>query len=140
LERAETLEDAAVLLAGRGDLPAARKAAGEAAGIYRDLGARWDLRRAAARLDAYGIRLPARAQRARPARGWEALTRTETEIARLVATGQSNPDIAAQLWLSRNTVQHHVSHILAKLGARSRIEIAREALNHPITAKQSAAS
>jgi DNA-binding CsgD family transcriptional regulator len=137
-DQAVALEDAAVLLAGQGDLTAARKAAGAAAGIYRDLGARWDLRRAAARLDPYGIRLPARSQRARPARGWEALTRTETEIARLVATGQSNPDIAAELWLSRNTVQHHVSHILAKLGARSRMEIAREALNHPAAAKHHA--
>jgi DNA-binding CsgD family transcriptional regulator len=137
-ERAQALEDAAVLLAAQGDLPAARKAAGQAAAIYRDLGARWDLRRAAARLDRYGIRLPARSQRTRPARGWEALTRTETEIARLVATGQSNPDIAARLWLSRNTVQHHISHILAKLGARSRMEIAREALSHPTATKHSA--
>jgi DNA-binding CsgD family transcriptional regulator len=132
-EQAEALEDAAVLLAGRGDLPAARKAAGEAAGIYRDLGARWDLRRAAARLNPYDIRLPARAQRTRPARGWQALTPTETQIARLAAAGQSNPDIAAELWLSRNTVQHHITHILAKLGARSRTEIARHALNHPNT-------
>jgi DNA-binding CsgD family transcriptional regulator len=63
--------------------------------------------------------------------GWQALTPTETKIAYLVAAGQSNPDIAAGLWLSRNTVQTHVSHILTKLGARSRVEIAREALQHP---------
>jgi DNA-binding CsgD family transcriptional regulator len=63
--------------------------------------------------------------------GWEALTPAETKIAYLVAEGQSNPDIAAVLWLSRNTVQSHVSHILAKLGARSRMEIAREVLQHP---------
>jgi len=130
-ENAEALEDAAVLLADRGDLPAARNVLSEAARIYRDLGARWDLRRAAARLEPYGIHLSARSQRARPAHGWDALTPTETQIARLIATGQSNPDIAATLWLSRNTVQHHVSHILAKLRARSRTEIAREALNHP---------
>ena len=46
-------------------------------------------------------------------------------IAGLVAQGRSNPDIAAELALSRSTVQTHVSHILAKLGARSRAEIIR---------------
>ena len=56
------------------------------------------------------------------------------KIARLVAGGQSNPDIAAEMFLSRNTVQTHVSHILAKLGARSRVEIVREALDRPAQA------
>jgi DNA-binding CsgD family transcriptional regulator len=41
----------------------------------------------------------------------------------------SNPDIAAITSLSRRTVETHVSRILAKLGARSRREIA-EALRH----------
>ncbi len=59
-----------------------------------------------------------------------ALTPTEKKIAYLVGDGQANPDIAAELFLSRNTVQTHVSHILAKLGARSRAEIICEALQH----------
>jgi hypothetical protein len=42
-------------------------------------------------------------------------------VAFLVAEGQSNPDIAAALFLSRYTVQTHVSHILAKLGAQLRV-------------------
>ena len=62
-------------------------------------------------------------RRARPSHGWDALTPTETKIAYLVADGRSTPDIAANLFLSRNTVQTHVSHILAKLRARSRAEI-----------------
>jgi DNA-binding CsgD family transcriptional regulator len=53
------------------------------------------------------------------------------KVAYLVADGRSNPDVAAALFLSRNTVQTHVSHILAKLGARSRAEIIREAVRHP---------
>jgi DNA-binding NarL/FixJ family response regulator len=52
------------------------------------------------------------------------------KIARLVAGGRSNPDIAADLFLSRNTVQTHVSRILAKLGARSRVDITAEARRH----------
>jgi DNA-binding NarL/FixJ family response regulator len=57
----------------------------------------------------------------------------------LVAEGLSNPDIAAGLFLSRNTVQTHVSRILAKLGARSRTEIASEVFAHPRTAQDTAA-
>jgi DNA-binding CsgD family transcriptional regulator len=130
-DRAQALEEAAVLLAANGDGPAAKRAFGEAARLYADLGAAWDLRRADARLRRYGIRRGRGRgrQRTRPAaQGWEALTPTEAKIARLVATGRSNPDIAAELFLSRNTVQTHVSHILAKLGAHSRAEIIREAL------------
>jgi DNA-binding CsgD family transcriptional regulator len=47
-----------------------------------------------------------------------------------VAQGRPNPDITAELFLSRNTVRTHVSHILAKLRARSCTEIVAEALRH----------
>jgi DNA-binding NarL/FixJ family response regulator len=63
----------------------------------------------------------------------EALTPTEVKVAYVVADGLSNPDAAAALFLSRNTVQTRVSHILAKLGARSRAEIIAEAVRHPAT-------
>jgi DNA-binding CsgD family transcriptional regulator len=131
LNRAQALEDAAVLLAGRRDLPAARRAFADAARLYRALGAAWDLRRATARMRPYGIPRARGQRRARPAQGWGALTPTEMKIAYLVAEGRSNPEIAAELFLSRNTVQTHVSHILAKLGARSRAEIIRQALRRP---------
>lgn len=52
------------------------------------------------------------------------LTARELEVARLVAAGSSNPEIAGVLFLSRKTVERHVSNILRKLGARNRTELA----------------
>ena len=52
------------------------------------------------------------------------LTGRQREIAALVAEGLSNKDIAERLVLSTRTVDSHVEHILAKLGASSRLQIA----------------
>jgi DNA-binding CsgD family transcriptional regulator len=50
------------------------------------------------------------------------------KIATMIAEGDSTSDIARSLFLSRRTVQNHISHILTKLGAKRRGEIIREAL------------
>jgi DNA-binding CsgD family transcriptional regulator len=52
------------------------------------------------------------------------LTEREQEVVQLVADGASNPEIAQQLYLSRKTVERHVSNALAKLGARNRADLA----------------
>jgi NarL family two-component system response regulator YdfI len=52
----------------------------------------------------------------------EHLTAREGEVLRLVALGQGNKEIAAQLNVSEHTVKFHVSSVLAKLSARSRTE------------------
>ncbi len=52
------------------------------------------------------------------------LTRREVEVARLVARGKSNREIAEEFVLSERTVESHVQHILTKLGFTSRAEIA----------------
>jgi DNA-binding NarL/FixJ family response regulator len=53
-----------------------------------------------------------------------ALTDRERAIAQLIAAGASNPEIARQLFLSRKTVERHVSNVLKKAGARNRAELA----------------
>lgn len=58
-------------------------------------------------------------------------TEAERRIARLVATGQSNKDIAAELGLSVRTVEGHISNILAKKGWANRVEIARHQFGTP---------
>jgi DNA-binding NarL/FixJ family response regulator len=49
-----------------------------------------------------------------------------------VAQGKSNPEIAAQISLSKKTVRNHVSAILAKLGLENRVEAATFAVRHDI--------
>jgi DNA-binding NarL/FixJ family response regulator len=54
----------------------------------------------------------------------ETLTRRESEVARLVAQGLSNREIATRLFLSVRTVETHVDRALGKLGFRSRTQLA----------------
>jgi DNA-binding CsgD family transcriptional regulator len=63
----------------------------------------------------------------RPQSGWESLTTAELRVVLIAATGESNKEIARQLWLSPHTVDTHIRHILEKLGLRSRVAMAREA-------------
>jgi DNA-binding NarL/FixJ family response regulator len=55
---------------------------------------------------------------------------TELRVAELAAQDRPNPGIAAELFLWSNTVQGHVSHILAKPGAGSRTDTAAETRRH----------
>lgn len=60
----------------------------------------------------------------RPAQPWHPLSEREFEIARLITDGLTNKQIAEQLVLAPKTISAHVSHILTKLGAARRAEIA----------------
>jgi DNA-binding CsgD family transcriptional regulator len=55
----------------------------------------------------------------------EGLTAAERRVARLVAEGRTNREVAAALFLGERTVASHLTHIYAKLGVRSRTELAR---------------
>jgi len=51
------------------------------------------------------------------------LTAAEQAVARLVVTGHSNRQAAAELYVSVKTVESHLGHIFAKLGIRSRHDL-----------------
>jgi non-specific serine/threonine protein kinase len=56
--------------------------------------------------------------------GGAPLTPRELQVARLIAAGRSNKDIAAELVISQRTAENHVEHILKKLGFTSRAQVA----------------
>jgi DNA-binding CsgD family transcriptional regulator len=68
-----------------------------------------------------------RGERKRPSTGWAALTPTELDVAHLVRKGLQNKEIAARLFISPRTVQTHLTHMYAKLGLSSRVQLAQEA-------------
>jgi DNA-binding CsgD family transcriptional regulator len=98
----------------------------EAAAIHVDTGATGDLARVDALLRGLGARRRRR-QQERPATGWDALTRMERQVTELVAQGLTNPEIGTRLYISRRTVETHLSHVFAKIGVSSRAEVAAEA-------------
>ena len=68
-----------------------------------------------------------RGERKRPTRGWGSLTPMEDDVVRLVAEGLGNKDIGARLFISPRTVQTHLTHVYAKLGIASRVQLVQEA-------------
>lgn len=60
------------------------------------------------------------------------LTRRETEVLSLAATGATNADIARHLSISINTVTRHLTHIFGKLQATNRAQAIRYAMDHDI--------
>jgi DNA-binding CsgD family transcriptional regulator len=76
---------------------------------------------------AAGIRRGSRAAHRQEMKGWGSLTAMESDAVRLTVEGLTNRQIDERLFISRSTVQTHLSHPLTKLEFSSRIELAAEA-------------
>ena len=77
--------------------------------------------------DAIAYAQRGRGERKRPSTGWASLTPTELDVVRLVGEGLGNKDIGTRLFISPRTVQTHLTHVYAKLGLTSRLQLAQEA-------------
>jgi DNA-binding CsgD family transcriptional regulator len=148
-----------LIAAARGDLPAALNLFDEAIDRHDAVGdpfghgrallalgvvrlrarqkrtARMALEAAMARFEALGAASWAAAARAELTRiggrvRIEGLSPSELRVAALVAEGRANREIASALFLGERTVASHLTHIYAKLGIRSRTELARQLVPH----------
>jgi DNA-binding CsgD family transcriptional regulator len=96
----------------------------EALVLYARAGATQDAARLRGRLRALGIRRRV-ATTERPPTGWAAMTTSELSVARLVADGLTNREIAERLFVSPHTVNTHLRHVFAKLEVNSRVDLTR---------------
>jgi DNA-binding CsgD family transcriptional regulator len=101
--------------------------------IFERLGARPATEMARKRLRMAGVRSLPRGPRAATRANPHGLTQRQVEILLLLAEGLRNAEIADRLSTTSKTVEHHVSAVLAKLGARSRVEAVRVAHELGIT-------
>jgi DNA-binding CsgD family transcriptional regulator len=95
-----------------------------------DFEAAWDEGAALSTGEAIAYAQRGRGERKRPSSGWASLTPTELAVVRLVAEGLANKDIATRLCMSPRTVETHLTHVYAKLGLSSRVQLAKEAARH----------
>jgi predicted ATPase/class 3 adenylate cyclase/DNA-binding CsgD family transcriptional regulator len=95
-----------------------------------DLDAAWAAGAALSVEEAIAYAQRGRGERKRPSSGWGSLTRMELDVVRLVAEGLGNKEIGARLFISPRTVQSHLTHVYAKLGLTSRVQLVQEAGRH----------
>jgi DNA-binding CsgD family transcriptional regulator len=95
---------------------------------YATSGAERDAARIRHKLRSLGVRRRHWHAVKRPQTGWESLTKTERSVAGLVATGLTNQQVADQMFISTHTVAFHLRQVFRKLDIRSRVELARAAL------------
>jgi DNA-binding CsgD family transcriptional regulator len=129
LALASALEDLGAITVKNGDTQHAVDAFTRALELYAHAGAAWDAGRVRGRLRALGVHRRLVSAR-RPGRGWAAMTDSELAVARLVAQGLSNREVAERLFVSPHTVSGHLRHVFTKLDVNSRAELTRLAGLH----------
>jgi DNA-binding CsgD family transcriptional regulator len=122
--RGSAHEDAGVLAAEAGDEQEAAHHLDEAVDAYERAGAVRDATRVRSRIRQLDRSGRGR-RRDRPVTGWASLTEAERRVAWVVAEGSTNAQAAADLHLSRHTVDFHLRQIYRKLAIGSRVELAR---------------
>jgi DNA-binding CsgD family transcriptional regulator len=127
LSRASALEDLGRLTASQ-DRAAGATHLETALQVYLSCGATREAQRVRRRLRELGVR-SSRARRS--SSSWRGLTASEVQIARLVASGATNREIAAQLFLSPHTVGTHLRHVYEKVAVNSRVELTRALRDAP---------
>jgi DNA-binding CsgD family transcriptional regulator len=127
LALASALEDFGVVAVDIGATDEGIGAFGRALVLFADCGAAWDAGRLRGRLRALGVRKRLVGAH-RPEHGWAALTDSELAVARLVAEGLTNREVADRLFISRHTVSGHLRNVFAKLDVTSRVELTRRGL------------
>jgi DNA-binding CsgD family transcriptional regulator len=118
LERARTLSELGAALRRAGRRAEAREHLRGALDLARRCGADAVAERAHTELRATGAR-----PRSLALSGPASLTASERRVAELAASGLTNREIAQQLFVTRRTVETHLTHVFEKLGLDSRTEI-----------------
>lgn len=108
------------------DYAAAMQAVREVLG-GSDFETAWAEGSALSRAEAIAYAQRGHGERKRPPSGWAALTATELDVVELVNQGLTNKEVATRLFVSPRTVQTHLTHIYAKLGLTSRVQLVQQA-------------
>jgi DNA-binding CsgD family transcriptional regulator len=112
-------------LAFAGDKGGAAAEFERAANVFRSSGSPRYLSEAERELRKLGRHIHHRTRPGEEGGGVESLTAREFEVGRLVVDRKTNPEIAAELFLSKKTVETHLRNIFRKMGVSSRVELAR---------------
>lgn len=138
VEMAAALVDAAAVMAWHGETDPAEDTFSQALTMLTELGATFDIDRAITRMKKLGVHHDNIRAGQPVVTGWHSLSELERRVAELAAEGMTNPQIAAELTISRRDVHSHLSRVILKLGAGSRKELAEMMTTAAVTTRTDA--